>query len=791
MEDEIVNLFGTSSVVVNSHIASDLNVNVVLSKVEVDKLDKVMDMGWVIMASWIDDTVMDMHTETFVTDISFRLGKDTRRIIMTTDVPLAVPWDTIPNIDADDPGSMPEITTGMRTKVSKLRAAAISGYGPYAPRGPGIKAPVRVPKLSILGLDIEVTTVLRTPGMPLPEDEMMTVAITNGGWYDKTFGDKCLCLHTFGNVGEVEWDEGRTGVVVKVNGSAQAVRVVYETITSMCPDFVNIHNGFNFDLPAIACWSVFDPEIEPTFEQKRLGNVGDGTMWNLTNGTMVVDSMYSTDKTARRKWKSLSLRALGEKGDLPPKLDVSAMDVVVAERADLTTMIKYNARDADLHAWVARTTGMCERICTKAGVSRSTIMDSIVDNTGVMGFCVIQSEALSRGTVLDLARNTSLTDDMRIEGGHVVDPRPGCYKGVIVIDANSLYPSLMKHLQIFIDRCVSARAPAVLFEKLGVPMPTYVKEMPVGEVVAYEKLIVMRTMTRYIAVVQGEQTIVGDIVTMLISMRKEAIAKGDDVAAGEYKFLVNAIYGSMASRHGILSSKTCAEATTCAARYFLKIMIGAVESTGATVIYGDTDSVMAEVGGSNEQECLDAGEKMREAVAMAAKGTPFANIGIGIDGSYKVFMITAKKKYAAMKWNGEMETKGMAPVKKDVIPIAREAASKVLNIVMQPGPYEDRKAKVCMYIGGLAKAIEKGLIPMGMQVAEKKVNCQPHYAYTKTSGEKTTVLVDMGAKITDVSKKWVMERVSGSIKTILEAADMPSVQSLIFAYNMIARQKRS
>lgn len=75
---------------------------------------------------------------------------------------------------------------------------------------------------------------------------------------------------------------------------------------------------------------------------------------------------------------------------------------------------------------------------------------------------------------------------------------------------------------------------------------------------------------------------------------------------------------------------------------------------------------------------------------------------------------------------------------------------------------------------------------------EKKINCQPHYTYTKTNGEKASALVDIGARITDVSNKWVMERVTGgSVRTILEASGMPTLPSLIFSYNMIAKRSRA
>lgn len=69
----------------------------------------------------------------------------------------------------------------------------------------------------------------------------------------------------------------------------------------------------------------------------------------------------------------------------------------------------------------------------------------------------MQSVALSINTMIDLGKSTSNAADSKFEGGYVVSPIPGCYKGVVMIDGNSLYGSLMAKLEIFVDRCTSAK----------------------------------------------------------------------------------------------------------------------------------------------------------------------------------------------------------------------------------------------------------------------------------------------------------------------------------------------
>ncbi|EMC97269.1 hypothetical protein BAUCODRAFT_147392 [Baudoinia panamericana UAMH 10762] len=181
------------------------------------------------------------------------------RIILTVDVPLAMALGVVANIDADVPGDNPMIISGMKNSISKLRAASISGYGPYATRGVGLKEPAKVPNLSIIGLDIEVTTITRGEGMPLPHDPLISIAISNGGWYDKQFEDKCYLIHTFGYCTKTKWEDGRHPAIVKVDNHGVAVKTAYEILS---PDLVSIHNGFNFDLRSIGCKAAFEPTIE-------------------------------------------------------------------------------------------------------------------------------------------------------------------------------------------------------------------------------------------------------------------------------------------------------------------------------------------------------------------------------------------------------------------------------------------------------------------------------------------------------------------------------------------------
>ncbi|KAK1809908.1 hypothetical protein LTR12_015732 [Friedmanniomyces endolithicus] len=247
MECSFLHLFPTGGVVMNAYPHSDLFVHVTKGKTPIQTLDALMDIGWTIMATWIADesksTIMDNH----VTDVSIRLGIEYERIIMVVDLPLGVALGVVANIDADIPGDNPMIITGMKNSISKLRAASISGYSPYATRGVGLKEPAKMPKLRghrgvhdhARGRD---ATAARTPDQHRHQQRRLV---------RQQFRDECYVIYTFGFHTETKWDDGRWPTILKVDNDGEAVKTAYEILDMLSPDFVSIHDGCNFDLSSI------------------------------------------------------------------------------------------------------------------------------------------------------------------------------------------------------------------------------------------------------------------------------------------------------------------------------------------------------------------------------------------------------------------------------------------------------------------------------------------------------------------------------------------------------------
>lgn len=759
-----------------------------------EHMDLALQTGWVIISSWINPEDMVRDEPDYVSNISFRLAKENLRVIAVADLFIPAFPESIINIDADVPGSMVSVVPSQMGELMKLRMASIAGYGTCAPAGPGIKTPMKPPKLMTVGLDIEVTTFWRKGLMPLPHDDIISITISNAGWFDKEHDDVCICIYTFGHCQDDLIVDGRKVTVVRVNSGAEAVMMAYKFLEAINPDFVNIHNGFGFDLRHMATVCAEMDGISDTFENRRLGNVGSGIMWRLPHGIMCIDTMYFTDKTARRGWKSISLAHMAEELDLPPKLDSGTMMIDPTKDYDLTQMIVYNCRDSDLHALVPRHKRMhtAEFMCSIAATSRGMIWDAIANNTGWLDFCILQSQAMSAGVCLDLSRTVG-TDEREFEGGFVLEPEPGCYKGVIQIDGNSLYGSLMSKIGIFIDRCARSTTIEGLEKKTGLKMPPTLKEMEFGNVIEDANVIGMRDAEGYMIVCKGPPTMLSLTLDALIDMRTRAKKDGDMTLAAAIKVLVCSFYGMFGSKHGAMSAKTCAEITTYLARYYLRRMVTIANSCGHDVKYGDTDSIFVHVGGKNASECMTRGMNIKMKIYKEMKGTVFESIGADIKGNYMSILISSKKKYEAITWDGEVETKGLAPVKKDTLPIVKYVMSKILSVINESKPREVMTETIIRILSKVISALWNDKIPVSSQVIEKKINNQPHFVYIDKNEKPVEIQTDLGIKVTNVSKRWVVRRIKIAIDRVLEVADLNSFSEFMFACRtrkmLNARQK--
>ena len=263
------------------------------------------------------------------------------------------------------------------------------------------------------------------------------------------------------------------------------------------------------------------------------------------------------------------------------------------------------------------------------------------------------------------------------KGGFVMEPKPGLYENLVVLDFMSLYPSIIVSKNI---------SPSSLNYNKGYKSPDIVDES--GRKVNYyfdEK-------EEFIPSVIRELIVRRQRIRKIIKENKE-----DNVLkARSYglKTIANSSYGYYAFFGARWYSKECASSITAFGREFVQDVIKKAEKFGLDVVYADTDGFAATLGKKSKEDVLKFLEKLNKGLPglMELELEDFYKSGIFV--SKKGEMIGAKKKYALINENGKMKIVGFETIRRDWSLIARQTQKRVLEIVLS----ESNKEKALNYV---------------------------------------------------------------------------------------------
>ncbi|MDR3192640.1 MAG: DNA polymerase II, partial [Treponema sp.] len=270
--------------------------------------------------------------------------------------------------------------------------------------------------------------------------------------------------------------------------------------------------------------------------------------------------------------ESVSRRILGE-----GKLVASSGEDKIAELEALYARSPgefgaYCYRDAELVLRILAATGLfrltVERACL-TGVSLDKAWTSVASFERIYGM-----ELRRRGIAPP-------PDDPRRKvsgaaGGTVLEPQPGFFDNIAVFDFRSLYPTVM--LTFNIDPLAHARP-----DRPADP----------GAASAAERGPILAPNGAAFSRLPG---LLPGLIAEYFAARREAIDRGDQMAAQVYKILMNSFYGVLGTPSCRYARTELAGAVTSFARKWLLASRDWFNARGRRVIYGDTDSLFVESG---------------------------------------------------------------------------------------------------------------------------------------------------------------------------------------------------
>jgi len=283
----------------------------------------------------------------------------------------------------------------------------------------------------------------------------------------------------------------------------------------------------------------------------------------------------------------------------------------------------------------------------------------------------------------------------KYKGGLVFEPEKGLYdKFVLVMDFNSLYPSIIQEYNICfttVDRT------SVSDDEDKVP------EVPEDQ----------------------DQGILPKLIATLVSRRrqvkslmKDKSATAEELATWDIKQLAlkltaNSMYGCLGYTKSRFYARPLAVLTTYKGREILRSTKELAESNSLQVIYGDTDSVMINANVDNVADALKVGNEFKRAV-----NDRYKLLEIDIDNVFRRILLQAKKKYAAInlvevdgKFVEKMEIKGLDMKRREYCALSKEVSSKLLNEILSGKETELVITAIHDYLRDISSQMREGNIP--------------------------------------------------------------------------------
>ena len=248
----------------------------------------------------------------------------------------------------------------------------------------------------------------------------------------------------------------------------------------------------------------------------------------------------------------------------------------------------------------------------------------------------------------------------KFKGGLVFEPEKGLYdKFIIVMDFNSLYPSIIQEFNI----CFTTVERSDLSED-----DDKVPEVPDSN---------------------QDQGILPRLIATLVSRRREVKklmkakdATPDQLATWDIKQLAlkltaNSMYGCLGYTKSRFYARPLAMLTTYKGREILRKTKEMAEEKMLRVIYGDTDSVMINTNVDNIQEALKLGNEFKKDV-----NDSYRLLEIDIDNVFRRILLHAKKKYAAInmvpidgKYVEKLEVKGLDMRRREYCALSKDTST--------------------------------------------------------------------------------------------------------------------
>ena len=490
--------------------------------------------------------------------------------------------------------------------------------------------------------------------------------------------------------------------ITSFTSEAALLQELARRIVARDPDVITGWNVLDFDFDVLL--KRFAAHSIP-FDAGRTGEVvaRAGAQKALrVPGRAVLDAMRLVRASGER-FEELSLEAvsrsvLGEGKSMAARGLAKLAELERLRFEEPEAFCTYCLRDSELVLRILAKTGLdalTAKRCALTGVPLELAW------TSIPAFERIYGAGLRARSVLPPER-----EERRVSGasgGTVLEAFPGIFSNVLVFDFRSLYPSLIRTVNIDPLSHARAGARAAIADDIVAPNGARFERAP---------------------------GILPGIISRYAAEREDALAAGDETAAYVYKILQNSFYGVLGSDGCRYARTELAGAITSFGKKFLTAARDFFEQRGLRVLYGDTDSVFVLSGLGDDQDhaaltAFGAGcaaqLNARIAAAIELDYRLPSHLRIRCEKAYRRFFIPRirsdssgagrgrAKGYAGLRLGeagaSELEVKGMEAARSDFTPLARRFQLELLTLAFA-GAGEESLRSYCRNIAARLRSSE-------------------------------------------------------------------------------------
>ncbi len=308
------------------------------------------------------------------------------------------------------------------------------------------------------------------------------------------------------------------------------------------------------------------------------------------------------------------------------------------------------------------------------------------------------------------------------EGAFVVQPSPGFYKNVAVLDFRSLYPTIIASHNIGPDtlncKCCEAKSEKVEGNWFCLREKGFYSSL-IHDLIERRKRIneILR------------QT------TQIDPAYRELLARQHAL-----KYVAASFYGYLGFAGSRWYSLDCAKSVTALGRKYIQTVIKEAEKFGLTVLYGDTDSMFVTSKNKNQAETKEFTSIINSILPkpMELEYRDFYPAALFLEK--KSSGMGAKKRYAMLTESGSILLRGVEAVRGDWSLLAKNAQRKVIEIILK----ENNVEAAADYIRSLISKVSDRKVNLADLIIEvrltkdlnKYANRGPHVAAAEIAAKK-------------------------------------------------------